>query len=561
MGSWFEDNQIDTGVVGPNGLPQQAQANNQGIDVGAGTSGEGWTAWAPGSGPADAYNASGAPLNSWDTQRTGTLGTQGSGDPTRDAVMAAFAKKGIQPRDAGDVQYWVDAINKSGGMQGDNAGYWTDRMANTQQGGVGDYQQRPESGSQAGVNVALPNAPTYNPYTAPTPFQSPSEQPAAFNPQSTFGSQTPFAPTSSFGANTPFQGGSNVPTPTTLTQQNLATPDKASYTNFDLPPGFVAPTAAEASQDPGYQFRQQQAQQQLENSAASKGMLRTNNTWQGLQDQAGQLASQEYGNVYNRRLGEAQTSYNNAFQTNQANNAGNLAVNQANAQTGLNYGQANNANTLAFGQANNQSAAAAQAAQFGQNAQAYGLNQAAQNQEYGQQLGTYGQNQSAQNQQYQQQSNTYQNQLAGQNQGYNQAANTYGMNTANAFNTNQANNQGALANYQAQVNAALGQGQLQLGQGNLALNQSGQQFNQGLALNQNSYNQQMGLAQLGNPGAPNSQGYGQTSGDIYAQQGNALAAGQVGAANANTNALGQLGNAGMNAYALWLQSQKPPTLT
>lgn len=398
-------------------------------------------------------------------------------------------------------------------------------------GGLGSIGGSSSSTSQPGINVALPTAPTY------TPFAPTSTVPGDFTPTNTFGEATPFS----------YSG----PQAQTLTAQQLTAPDRATYNNFDLPPGFVAPTAEEAANDPGYQFRLQQGQQALEQSAAAKGLLHTGGTLKGLQDYGQNAASQEYANVYGRRLGEAQTAYNQGFQTNQANNAGNLAVQQANAQQGLAYGQANNQNTLAFGQANN----AAQAQNYGQAANTYGMNQQGQAQQYGQQANTYAQN------------------LAAQNQGYTQG-----------FNTNQANNAGALNNYQAQVNAALGQGNLALGyqnsnnsyalgqgnlgiqqgqlgiqQGQLGLQSAGQAFNQGLALNQNAWNQNYQLASLGNPGAANPQGFGQQQGNLYTDQGNANAAGQVGSANAWNAGLGQIGNAGMQGYAAWLASQQPRT--
>lgn len=393
------------------------------------TSGDDWFA-------ANGFAAAGGGINSGDSQKialdgttttsqTGQLGASGGGDPARQAVLSAFAQKGIQPRDEADTQYWVDAINRTGGMgNAGNASYWTDRMANTTQGGVGDYQERPEAGSssstsQPGVNVTLPTAPTYTNFSY-------DQQP-----------QGAFTPTSSYAPNAP----------------------------------FVAPTGVTEQNDPGYQFRAKQQQQALENSAAAKGMLRTNNTWQALQDQSGQLASQEYGNVYNRA------------------------------------------------------------------ANAYGINQTGQAQEYGQQANTYNTNQ------------------AGQQQGFNQA-----------FNTNQANNSGQLGNYNAQVNALLGQGNLalgyqnssnsyNLGQAQLANNQSQFNTNQGNWLNNNAFQQNYSVAQLGSPGAPNSQQYGVNQGSTLQNQGDVNASGQVGSANAWNGALGQIGSTAQQAaYQNWLLS-------
>ena len=64
-----------------------------------------------------------------------------------------------------------------------------------------------------------------------------------------------------------------------------------------------------AQQDPGYQFRLQQGQQALENSAAASGMLRTGGTMKGLMDYNQAAASQEYDKSYGRALGEYQMGY------------------------------------------------------------------------------------------------------------------------------------------------------------------------------------------------------------------------------------------------------------
>lgn len=310
-----------------------------------------------------------------------------------------------------------------------------------------------------------------------------------------------------------FSYGQGVPTAPNLTYNAMATPEALEYQRLATPDAFQNMTADELQQDPSYQFRLQQGQQALEQSAAAKGLLRTGGTYKGLLDYGQNAASQEYAAANARKLG--------AYQTN--------------AQTGLSYGQANNQNALNFGQANfnNQ----------------FSVNQA--NNQGNFNVGNA----------------NFQNQLASQNQGYNQAAGAYGLNANTGLAYGQANNQNALASYQAQVNAALGQGNLNLGyqnsansyalgQGNLALGQGqlgmaqqGQAFNQGLALNTNAWNQNYALANLGNPGAPNSQGYGGEMANIYGQQGNANAAGQVGSANAWNQGLTNLANLGVQAGA------------
>jgi hypothetical protein len=88
---------------------------------------------------------------------------------------------------------------------------------------------------------------------------------------------------------------------------------------------FVAPTAATQQNDPGYQFRLQQGEQALQNSAAAQGGLLSGNTGQALEQYAQNYASNEYSNVYNRALTEYQQRYN-IFQGNQANTFNRLAA-------------------------------------------------------------------------------------------------------------------------------------------------------------------------------------------------------------------------------------------
>jgi hypothetical protein len=191
--------------------------------------------------------------------------------------------------------------------------------------------------------------------------------------------------------------------------------------------------------------------------------------------------------------------------------------------------------------------------------------------------------QSAQNQQFQQALAGYGANQSAQNQGYQQALGAYGMNAQTGLQYGTQNQQNALANYQAQTNAALGFGNLNLGytqaqnaynlgQGNLGvaqgyLGQAGQQqqFNQGLQTYQQNYqnqildpwNMNLQLANLGNYGAPNSQGYANAGSGLIEGQGNAAAAGQIAGGNAWSQGLGNLGNmASQGAYLNWLRGQQ-----
>ena len=74
--------------------------------------------------------------------------------------------------------------------------------------------------------------------------------------------------------------------------------------NFD-------PNSVDVTKDPGYQFRMDQGNKAIENSAMARGGLMSGNTIRGSQDYAQNLASQEYGNAYNRKFSEYQNELSN----------------------------------------------------------------------------------------------------------------------------------------------------------------------------------------------------------------------------------------------------------
>ena len=90
--------------------------------------------------------------------------------------------------------------------------------------------------------------------------------------------------------------------------------------NADLSPGgtlaqpfgetFTAPTEVTEQNDPGFKFRLQEGQKALERSAAARGTLLTGGTAKAVQRYGQDYASNEYGNVYNRAIGEFQQRYN-----------------------------------------------------------------------------------------------------------------------------------------------------------------------------------------------------------------------------------------------------------
>lgn len=72
---------------------------------------------------------------------------------------------------------------------------------------------------------------------------------------------------------------------------------------------FTAPGATGMYADPGYQWRFDQGRQAVDASAAARGTLRGGNTLADLVKYGQGLASQEYGNVWNRALDAYKTNY------------------------------------------------------------------------------------------------------------------------------------------------------------------------------------------------------------------------------------------------------------
>ena len=67
---------------------------------------------------------------------------------------------------------------------------------------------------------------------------------------------------------------------------------------------------ADYQQDPGYQFRLQEGLKQLQGKAAARGGALSGATLKGVQGYAQGLASQEYGNAYDRYIQQQQNRYN-----------------------------------------------------------------------------------------------------------------------------------------------------------------------------------------------------------------------------------------------------------
>jgi hypothetical protein len=529
---WFDDNGIDAAVQpersgGGTGAPQMT--TNAAPAAGGGD--KGWLDWinatygqskARGTGFADLPQGTNlSQVIDRYNQETGA-NAKFLGGPSNDRVD--FGQGATDALTAGG-QLWSDYGAMSGPARNGASIAGGGQMSNNT-GGYGGSGSSSTTTRGGGPPVVMPTAPGVQTLDAPTPF--------SYQGLGSLGSfQGPAAAAAperlSYTA---------MATPTAFHGDRQATPGTLNAQNVDATK-YEGLSAEDLAKDPSYQFRLKTQQDAFENSAASKGVLRTGNSARGIMDLSGQLASQEYA----------------------AADARARATNQMNNQTGLAFNQNANQNTLNFGNANIQNAFNANQANYGrasaEDQQGF-ANQFAVNQanNQGQNAATQANNtnaQQAQAQQFGQALGGYQANLAGQQQGYNQAAGTYGMNAQNALAYNQNANQNALANYAAQTNAALGLGNLNLGyqnsansynlgQGSLGLQQQGQNFNQGLALNQNAWNQNMGLANLGNPGAANAQGYDGDVANIYGQQGNAIASGQIGAANAYQQGLGNLTN-------------------
>jgi hypothetical protein len=92
---------------------------------------------------------------------------------------------------------------------------------------------------------------------------------------------------------------------------NVQEPD---YSTFQAP-------GADFQQEPGYQFRQAEGQRAIESSAAARGSLLSGATQKALARYGQNLASQEYGNVYNRAFGQYTNMRNFLFNKYNANRA------------------------------------------------------------------------------------------------------------------------------------------------------------------------------------------------------------------------------------------------
>jgi len=167
--------------------------------------------------------------------------------------------------------------------------------------------------------------------------------------------------------------------PGTTSLSSLVNPELGGFGSLMQPYSekFTAPTDVTEQNDPGYKFRLSEGMKALQNSAAAKGTLLNGATAAGINAYGQDYASNEYGNVYGRALGEYQNRYN-IFQNDQTNKYNRLAslagIGQTTASQ-LNAAGANFANSgssillnNAYGQGQQiNNAAAARASGYGKN--------------------------------------------------------------------------------------------------------------------------------------------------------------------------------------------------
>jgi hypothetical protein len=391
----------------------------------------------------------------------------------------------------------TDAYNQSRGilnpyMQGGAQDYQSLRTG-VQSGAFNpqfqQYQGQMSSGNQApqfqgyqGQMSSGVQAPQYQGYQGPMSSGAQGPQFQQYQGQMSSGSSLPQyqgyqGPTSS--------GQSNIPQYQQFQGANMPQRQQATAENVNM---FM---------DPGYQFRMDQGLGALENRMAGRGLVGSGAEQKGIMDYAQGLASQEYGNAFNRfqqgqenMMGDARDTRNFGYGMNQDQNSWNAS--------NADRAQANFVGDRAFGYGMNQDANSWNAANSDRGQARFEGDRAAGMQ------------------------NTQMN-------NNNQAANTYGLNAAQF-------QQGAFEGDRA---AGLSQNQFQNNYG-----MQGTQFNQGAfegdraagmgynqyqnnwnaTQGQTQYNMANGLAGMGfdaaGMGANLATGYGQNLGNLYQNMAN-----------------------------------------
>lgn len=503
----------------------------------------------------------------------------------RDALMRAYPNKSKNTSWLEDqVSYFV-AKSKSGERMGNGQvaplSYWLDRASGMGAGGNDVAEAGPYAGGQSGNSGVIggsfspTDAPQFDLSSVPAyeRFNAPNGPaiPTLGNYQSANPNQisAPGQPVvdritgqvvNAATATTPQAQAADPISAERISGQQIGAPERIqgpqalNATLLQNPDKFQGVSEADLKADPSYQFRLNQGLGAIQNNKVAQGLGRTGGTLKALSDYAGESASQEYANVYNRKLGEFNNAFAQGAQANQQNNANTAQAygltnqyqqaaalanasnalnadqfnasqrqqaNLANQSANLNAGQFNssqqqqvNLANAGYGLSNNQFNAGNQQQASLTNAQ---LAQQAQSANAGNQLGAYSAYAPlAQNAQAQNAANSLtatqannsaamnyaQYGLGANNQAFNQSLAGYG---ANLGAQNQMFNQ-ALGAYGANTNAALGYGNLGLGYGNLGLGwanyglgEQNQYWNQNNTVDNQNWNRNWQVTQAGNP--------------------------------------------------------------
>lgn len=156
----------------------------------------------------------------------------------------------------------------------------------------------------------------------------------------------------------PVEGSTNPLFGSLLSQYKEYTPYSEQYRGVEYTPykdyqaveytpyrDYQALTADTFQADPGYQFRQQEGEAALQRAAAAGGNLNSGRAAKDLASYNSGLASQEFGNAYQRNLSDYQTGFNSNLQNFQTAYDANLNDYQTGFNSNLqNFNTAYNAN-------------------------------------------------------------------------------------------------------------------------------------------------------------------------------------------------------------------------
>lgn len=108
----------------------------------------------------------------------------------------------------------------------------------------------------------------------------------------------------------PFRG-----TMPSIPQGTSYLPDLPVFTppTYKAPDAFKAPSAEDAINSPGYQFRLGQGEQALQQSAAARGVLNTGGTLKDILGYGQNFASGEYANTYSRAADTYDRNYKSQY--------------------------------------------------------------------------------------------------------------------------------------------------------------------------------------------------------------------------------------------------------